>query len=83
MIAYLAVLSTALAAFLAAPVWSVVPGAMVLMATSIVAQRKLSTRFASIDSGNNLTMAAWQSVGHAFLASGAAFVLGSLVRVLM
>lgn len=83
MIAYLTILSTALAAFLGAPIWSVALGAMVLLATSIGAQRKLSTRFASIDTGNVLTMAAWQCAGNAFLASGAAFVLGSLVRVSM
>lgn len=80
MIAYLAILTTALAAFFGAPIWAIIPGAAVLLATSINEQRKLSARFAAIGSSNILAMAAWQNAGHAVMASGAAWLLGLLVR---
>lgn len=82
MIAYLAILTTALAAFFGAPIWAIIPGAAVLLATSINEQRKLSARFAAVGSSHILAMAAWQSAGHALMASGAAFGMGVLIRAL-
>lgn len=81
MIAYLAILTTALAAFCGAPIWAIIPGAGILLAISISEQRKLSSRFAAIGSSHILLMAAWQSAGHALIASGAAYGLGLLARV--
>ncbi len=81
MMAYLAILSTALAAFFGAPVWAVVPGAAVLFSISLSEQRKLSARFAAIGSSYMLTMAAWQSAGHALMATGAAWGLGAFVHI--
>ena len=81
MIAYLAILMTALAAFCGAPVYAIIPGASILLAISVCEQRKLSARFAAIGSSYMLTMAAWQSAGHALMASGAAYALGVIVRV--
>lgn len=82
MIAYLAIVTTALAAFFGAPIWAVIAGAAVLLAISITEQRKLSSRFAAIGSSHILAMAAWQSAGHALMASGAAYVTGILIRAL-
>jgi hypothetical protein len=76
MIAYCAILFTAIAAFFGAPLWSALFGASILLAISISEQRKLSARFAAIGSSYVLTMAAWQSAGHALMASGAAYVVG-------
>ena len=81
MIAYLAILSSAVAAFLGAPVWAILPGAAVLLSISLSEQRKLSARFAAIGSSYVLNMAAWQSVGHALAACGAAYALGVLSRL--
>lgn len=82
MIAYLAILTTALAAFLGAPVYAIIPGAAVLLAISVNEQRKLSSRFAAIGSSHILAMAAWQSAGHALMASGAAYALGCCLHLL-
>ena len=80
MIAYLSILATSLAAFAGAPVWAVLPGAMVLLAISLAEQRKFSTRFAAIGASYMLTMAAWQSAGEALITAGAAYGLGALLR---
>lgn len=76
MVAYLSILTTALAAFFGAPIWVIIPGAAVLLAISVNDQRKLSARFAAIGSSHILAMAAWQSAGHAVMASGTAWMLG-------
>lgn len=81
MIAYLAILTTALAAFFGAPIWAIIPGAAVLLAMSVNEQRKLSARFAAIGSSHILAMAAWQSAGHALMASGAAYLIGTAARL--
>lgn len=81
MIAYLAILTTALAAFFGAPVWTVLIGAGVLVAISVSEQRKLAERFVNIGASHVLAMAAWQSVGHALMASGAAFAVGIISRL--
>ena len=80
MIAYISILFTALAAFAGAPVYAILPGAAVLLSISLLEQRKLSPRFAAIGASYMLTMAAWQSAGEAFMAAGAAYGIGALVR---
>ena len=81
MIAFLAILSTALAAFAGAPVWAVVPGTLVLLTISLLEQRKLNARFAAIGASYVLTMAAWESAGNALMATGAAYGLGFILRI--
>ncbi len=81
MIAYLAILSSAVAAFLGAPVWAILPGAAVLLSISLSEQRKLSARFAAIGSSYVLNMAGWQSAGHALAACGMAYALGKFVAL--
>ena len=76
MIAYLAILTTAIAAFFGAPVLAVLPGAGVLFAISLREHRQLSARFANVGASHMLTMAAWQSAGHAVMAAGAAYAIG-------
>lgn len=83
MIAYLAILTTALAAFFGAPVWTALIGAGVLLSISVSEQRKLAVRFSNIGAAHVLSMAVWQSAGHALMASGAAYVLGSASRFAM
>lgn len=82
MIAYLAILFTALAALFGAPVWAVLPGAAILFSISLREQRKLSSRFAAIGASHVLNMAAWQSAGNALMACGAAWGLGAAMRVI-
>ena len=81
MIAYLAILTTAFAAFCGAPIWAIIPGASILLAISGSEQRKLSSRFAAIGSSHILAMAAWQSAGHALMACGAAYAIGIASRL--
>ena len=83
MIAYLAILATSLAAFAGAPMWAVLPGALVLLSISLLEQRKLSARFAAIGASYMLTMAAWQSAGEALMAAGAAYGLGAVLRFVL
>lgn len=82
MIAYLAILTTALAAFFGAPVWTALIGAGVLLSISVSEQRKLAERFANIGATHVLSMAAWQSAGHAIMASGAAYFFGFVIFML-
>jgi hypothetical protein len=81
MLAFMSILLTALAAFAGAPIWVAVIGAAVLFSISYREQRKLAGRFANIGATHVLTMAHWQSAGHALLASGAAFGLGAAVHL--
>lgn len=81
MLAYFAILGTALAAFFGAPIWTTLIGASVLVAMSVTEQRKLATRFANIGASHVLAMAAWQSAGHALIASGAAYALGQVAAI--
>ena len=60
MIPYLAILTTALAAFCGAPVYAIIPGAAVLLAISLREQRKFAARFAAIGSSDVLQMAAYR-----------------------
>ncbi len=83
MLAFTSILLTALAAFGGAPIWIVALGAAVLFSISLREQRKFAARFANLGVSHVLTMAHWQSAGHAILASGAAFGLGALSRLVL
>lgn len=80
MLAFTSILLTALAAFAGAPIWVSLVGAAVLFSISLREQRKFAARFANLGVSHVLTMAQWQSAGHALLASGAAFGLGAISR---
>ncbi|MGO4686243.1 hypothetical protein [Hyphomicrobium sp. 2TAF46] len=82
MLAFTSILFTALAAFAGAPIWAALIGAAILFSISLREQRKFAARFSNIGASHMLTMAHWQSAGHAMLASGAAFALGAVVRIL-
>jgi hypothetical protein len=81
MIPYLAILMTAIVALFGAPIWAIVPGASILLAISVIEQRKSAERFAEMSANYLLDMAAWQSVGQAVLASGAAYAVGAISRM--
>lgn len=81
MLGFIAILGTALAAFAGAPVWASLIGAAVLAVISIGEQRKLAERFAKVGHLHVLHMAAWQSVGQALLAAGAAHAVGLISRI--
>jgi hypothetical protein len=80
MLTYLAIVSTATAAFLGAPVWTLLIGAAVLTLLSALEHRRIVTH-ATWDSLEMLSWTAWQSAGNAFLASGAAYVLGYVTKL--
>lgn len=83
MLAFTSILMTALAAFAGAPMWVALIGAAVLFSISFREQRKLAARFANLGVSHTLTMAHWQSAGHALVASGAAFGLGAISRLVL
>ena len=83
MVAYLSILAVAVAAFFGAPVWAMLPGAAILTAISLREHRQLSARFAAINASHVLHMANWQSAGHALMASGAAWGLGILTKLVL
>jgi hypothetical protein len=79
MLAFSAILITALAALAGAPFWIIGVCAAVLFAVSFRENRKFVARFdKTID--HVLTMANWQSAGHAVIASGMAFAIGLASR---
>ena len=83
MIAYTAILGTAFAALMGAPLWTAIIGVGILTAISVSEHRKLTDRFASMGGTHVLSMATWQSAGHALIAIIAAFALGAASRFLM
>jgi hypothetical protein len=80
MLAFISILLTALAAFAGAPFWVALIGAAALFSISFREQRRLAGRFANIGATDVLTMAMWQSAGHAMLAGGASCGLGIVSR---
>jgi hypothetical protein len=80
MFAFASILLTAFAAFAGAPIWVALIGAAVLFSISLREQRKFAVRFSNLGLSQVLTMAHWQSGGHAVLASGAAFAIGVASR---
>ncbi|HET6389463.1 hypothetical protein [Hyphomicrobium sp.] len=80
MLAFTSILVTALAAFAGAPIWFGLIGAAVLFSISFREHRKFTARFSNIGASQMLTMAHWQSAGHAIIASGAAFAIGVASR---
>lgn len=81
MLAYLTIVSTAAAAYFGAPIWSFLIGAAALMLLSSIEHRDLTASYSKPYARSAIAWAAWQSAGHATLASGAAYVLGSLTRL--
>ncbi len=81
MLAYVTIMSTATAAYLGAPVWSLLVGAVVLMLLSASDHRELAASYAKPYARYAIAWAAWQSAGHATLASSAAYLLGCLTRL--
>ena len=81
MLAYIAIVSTATAAYFGAPIWTFLVGAAVLMLLSAIEHRHLTTSFSKPYATSALTWAAWQSAGHATIAAGAAYLLGYLTRL--
>lgn len=80
MLAFTSILLTAFASFAGAPIWTALIGAAVLFSISLREQRKFAARFSNLGLMQMLTMAHWQSAGHAVLASGAAFAIGLASR---
>lgn len=81
MLAYFAIVSTATAAYFGAPMWTFLIGAAALMLLSALEHRHLAAEYSKPYATSALTWAAWQSAGHATLASGAAYLLGHLTRL--
>lgn len=81
--AYPAILLTSIAGLANAPLWTVLIGAGVLLSISIREHRHYATRLAQVKSLDILSMLAWQSAGHAILASGVAYGLGVVGRIVM
>jgi hypothetical protein len=80
MLVYLAILSTATAGFLGAPVWTFLIGSAALMLLSAIEHRRIAMN-ATWHSLEMLSWATWPSAGHAFLASGAAYLLGYITQL--
>jgi hypothetical protein len=81
MLAFTSIFLTALAALAGAPIWVAAIGAGILFSISLREQRKLSSRLAMMGYGYMLTAAAWQSAGHALIAAGAAWAMGTLLHL--
>lgn len=81
MLAYLTIVSTAAAAYLGAPIWSLLVGAAILMLLSALEHRELVASYAKPYARSAIGWAAWQSAGHATLASATAYLLGYLTRL--
>ena len=81
LLAYIAIVSTATAAYFGAPIWTLLLGAAALMLLSAIEHRNLAAEYSKPYAASALTWAAWQSAGHGTLASGAAYLLGYLTRV--
>ncbi len=83
MIAYVAILVTAAAAYAGAPVWIALISASALYALSRTAQRRFAARFANIGSTQLALAAGWQTAGSALLASSAAYGFGRLSSMIL
>lgn len=81
MLAYLAIVSTAAAAYFGAPLWTLLVGAVVLALLSAIEHRELAASYAKPYARSAMAWAAWQSAGHAMIASSAAYLLGYVTRL--
>jgi hypothetical protein len=81
MLAYIAIVSTATAAYFGAPIWSFLIGTIALMLLSAIEHRHLAVGLSRPYGPSLLSWAAWQSAGNAMLASAAAYLLGYLTRL--
>ncbi len=78
MVAYLTILTTAVAALAGAPWWVAVVCGCLLALISITEQSRLAARFEAIGAGSVLAMAHLSSLGNGLMAGGAAYLLGRL-----
>jgi hypothetical protein len=81
MLAYIAIVSTATAAYFGAPIWTFLVGAAALILLSAIEHRELVGYYGKPYARSAIAWAAWQSAGHAMLASAAAYLLGYLTRL--
>lgn len=81
MLAYIAIVSTATAAYFNAPIWTFLVGAAALMLLSAVEHREFASSYSKPYARSAIAWAAWQSAGHALIASSAAYLLGYLTRL--
>lgn len=79
--AELTIVATALAAFLGAPLWTIIPAAAVLLAIFVFEQRKSLPDEASLGVPQALVAAARKSARQAVLASGAVYGVGAVARL--
>lgn len=79
--AELTIVATALAAFLGAPLWTIIPAAAVLLAIFVFEQRKSIPGLVRLDSSQALMAAARKGARQAVLASGAVYGIGAIARM--
>lgn len=81
MFAEFTILAIALAAFVGAPLWAIVPAAFLLLAIFIFEQRKSIANLAASGTSEMLMATAWVGLRKAFLASGIVYGVGALARL--
>ena len=81
MLAYTAIASTATAAFFGAPIWTFLIGAAALVLLATFEHREVASSYSKTYARSMIAWAAWQSAGHATIASGAAYLLGYATRL--
>ncbi len=81
MVAYLTILGTALAAFAGAGLPALATGAVLLFVQSLISHHALLRAVQERGATSIYAEAYATSLGHALAASAAAFVLGSVVRL--
>jgi hypothetical protein len=81
MLAYLAIVGTATAAYCGAPIWTFLVGAVALMLLAAFEHREFAASYSKPYARSAIAWAAWQSAGHATIAGGAAYLLGYLTRL--
>jgi hypothetical protein len=78
MVAYLAILATALAAFFGAPIWTAAVGAAALFGISYSESKQFAARISNDASSSIWKATALQSAGDATTAAAASYALGAL-----
>jgi hypothetical protein len=82
MLAYLTILTTAVAALAGAPWWVAIVCGCLLALISIAEQSRLAARFEAIGAGSVLAMAHLSSLGNGLMAGGAAYLGGWALRMI-
>ena len=76
MLAYLTILTTALAGLAGAPWWAAVICGCLLALISITEHQRFASRLEAVSATGILTAASFISLGHGLMAGGSAFLLG-------